>query len=164
MNYIFFDVDGVLNGTDKNGKWIDNEIHISKVSRLLQLAKDTNAKLIMSSTWRTSWNNKGELIENHKYCIALNELLQGQLYSVTPVINYNRNLEIKTWLQENANPEDNFVCFDDEYSYYQNDDFYNNKFIHTAPPHCNGAYGNNDIIGLFNIHIEKAKQILLDKE
>lgn len=117
----------------------------------------------MSSSWRTAWDNNGKLIKNHKYDIILNDLLQNQLYSVTPIINHNRNLEIKTWLQENANIDDNFVCFDDEYSYYQNDDFYKNKFIHTAPPHCNGAYHKNDIVGLFDIHIEKAKQILLER-
>ena len=98
MNYIFFDVDGVLNGTDENGVWIDEEIHIEKVKRLLDLVKTTNAKLVMSSTWRIYWDNNGELVTRREETVLLDNLLRKEgckIYSVTPILSYDRNKEIK---------------------------------------------------------------------
>lgn len=164
MNYIFFDVDGVLNGTDKNGVWIDEEIQIDKVNQLIELAKTTNAKLVMSSTWRTAWDKNGKLIKRRKETILLDELLKKagcELHSITPVLDYDRNKEIKLWLKENTQAIDKFICLDDEYGYYTDDDFYKEKFVHTAPPHCNGAYGNGDVVGLFEKHVAEAKEMLL---
>ena len=164
MNYIFFDVDGVLNGTNEYGIWIEEDVQESKVKLLITLAKETNSKLVMSSTWRKCWNKNGDLIIPKENSILLDNLLKNnncKLYSITPILNYERNEEIKMWLKNNANANDNFVCFDDEYGYYIIDDFFKNRFIHTAPSHCNGAYGNGDVVGLFEHHIEKAKRILL---
>ena len=164
MNYIFFDVDGVLNGTDENGNLIDEEIQIDKVNRLIELAKSTDSKLVMSSTWRTSWDKNGELIKQREKALMLDELLREsdcKLYSITPVLNYDRNIEIKIWLKENAQTDDNFICLDDEYGYYIGDRFYENKFVHTAPSHCNGYYGKGDIVGLFEKHVLKAKDLLM---
>jgi len=165
MNYIFFDVDGVLNGTDQDGNWINDEIHIDKANRLVELAKATNAKLVMSSSWRTAWDKDGKLIkEENKWNLFLDILLREagcELCSVTPVCNHERNIEIKLWLEENAGLDDKFVCLDDEYGYYVDDEFFNGKFIHTAPAHCNGSYGNEDVVGLFDEHVTKAIKILL---
>lgn len=163
MNYIFFDIDGVLNGTDENARWIDDEIQTDKVNRLIALAKGTDAKLVMSSTWRTAWNKDGELIKQRKETILLDTLLRQancKLYSITPVLDYDRNKEIKEWLEENAQTGDNFVCLDDEYGYYINDDFYRGKFVHTAPPHCDGSFRKEDVVGLFDKHVMEAEQIL----
>ena len=164
MNYIFFDVDGVLNGTDEYGRWIDDEIHADKVERLTRLAKTTNARLVMSSTWRTAWNENGELVRESKWTCHLDQLLREancRLYSVTPMCNYDRNTEIKLWLKEHANPNDHFVCLDDEYGYYTGDKFFDGRFVHTAPSHCNGAYGNGDIVGLFETHVAQATESLM---
>lgn len=164
MNYIFFDVDGVLNGTDECGRWIDDEIHADKVKRLTKLAKTTGARLVMSSTWRTAWDENGKLIKETEWTRYLDNLLQKEdchLYSVTPVCDYDRNAEIKLWLQEHADPDDHFVCLDDEYGYYVNDKFFDRRFVHTAPSHCDGSYGNGDIVGLFEKHIVQASEILM---
>lgn len=164
MNYIFFDVDGVLNGTDENGNWIDEEIQVEKVNNLINLAKSTNSKLIMSSTWRTAWNDKGELVKTRKHNILLDELLRNAdcaLYSVTPIIEYNRNKEIKQWLALHAKADDRFICLDDEYGYYVNDEFFNDKFMHTAPSHCNGFYHANDVVGLFTYHVTDGKKLMM---
>lgn len=164
MNYIFFDIDGVLNGTDEYGKWIDDEIQTDKVERLIRLAKTTGARLVMSSTWRTAWNENGELTRKNEWTCRLDKLLQKAncgLYSVTPMCNYNRNTEIKQWLKEHANTNDHFVCLDDEYGYYTGDEFFDNKFVHTAPSHCDGAYKNGDIVGLFEKHVMQATDILI---
>lgn len=167
MNYIFFDVDGVLNGTDKNAVWINEEIQVDKVNRLIRLAKSTDAKLVMSSTWRTAWNKNGDLIKQRRDTLLLDALLKKadcKIYSVTPILDYDRNAEIKLWLKENAKTDDSFICLDDEYGYYKNDCFYQNKFVHTAPSHCNGYYGNGDVVGLFEKHILEAKKLFLKQK
>lgn len=164
MNYIFFDVDGVLNGTDKDGVWIDEEIQIDKVNRLIELAKATNAKLVMSSSWRKYWGETGRLIWRDKEAVLLDDLLRQAncgLYSVTPDIDAVRNKEIKAWLKKYATEPYKFVCLDDEYGYYVDDIFFEGKFVHTAPPHCNGAYGDGDVVGLFEKHVTEAKEMLL---
>jgi len=164
MNYIFFDIDGVLNGTDENGVWIDEEIQIDKVNQLIELAKTTNSKLVMSSTWRTAWDKDGELIKKRKETLLLDGLLREagcKLHSITPILNYDRNKEIKMWLKENSQAGDKFICLDDEYGYYIDDDFYKENFVHTAPSHCNGSYSNGDVVGLFEKHVAEAKEILL---
>lgn len=164
MNYIFFDVDGVLNGTDECGRWINDEIHADKVARLAKLAKTTGARLVMSSTWRTAWNENGMLTKKHEWTKYLDNLLHDAdcpLYSVTPVCDYDRNTEIKMWLKDHADSDDRFVCLDDEYGYYTGDKFFDEKFIHTAPSHCNGGYGHGDIVGLFDEHIAQAMKILM---
>ena len=165
MNYIFFDIDGVLNGTDKNGNWIDKDIQEDKVNRLIYLAKTTNAKLVMSSTWRTAWNKNGELIKRMEHTSILDKILREagcRLYSITPVMANDRNKEIKLWLKENTLSSDRFICLDDEYEYYSNDDFFAGRFVHTAPSHCNGSYGVGDVVGLFDKHVEQAI-LLLEK-
>lgn len=157
--YIFFDVDGVLNGTDENGEFVETEIHEDKVDTLISLAKATNAKLIMTSSWRTAWNEDGRLCKNSECNLKLHKLLKDAgcpLYSVTPILSYKRGLEIKQWLTEHAKEDFSFVCLDDEKSYYINDSFFKNSFIHTAPEHCDGAWGSEDIVGLFQCHVQKA--------
>ncbi len=163
MNYIFFDVDGVLNGTDKDGKFIDSEIHEDKVDILIEIAKRSNSKLVMSSSWRVAWNSDGTLKKERDRNVKLHQMLKDAgypLYSVTPVIEHNRDVEIKEWLKQNSTKDDKFVCLDDEKSYYQKDKLLKNRFVHTAPDHCDGYYGDGDVVGLFESHIAKALKIL----
>lgn len=162
MNYIIFDVDGVLNGTDANANWIDEDIDMNKLKNLILLAKATDAKLVMSSTLRTAWNEKGKLIRKNSNTVLLHNALKKvgcPLYSVTPIINYERGEEIKQWLSEHAE-EDHFICLDDEKIYYENDSFFDGKFIQTAPAHCNGAYGKDDVVGLFASHVAKGIELI----
>lgn len=163
MKYIFFDIDGVLNGTDENGNLIDDEIHIDKVNNLIKIVKATGAKLVMSSSWRRNWDENGNLKSSLEPAKLLTDLLIAAdcpIYSITPFIDYERDKEIKEWLSQYAVTGSSFVCLDDEKSYYKNDVFFNNKFIHTAPAHCDGAYGHGDVVGLFDSHVTKAISIL----
>lgn len=165
--YIFFDIDGVLNGTDENGEFIDAEVHEDKVNALILIAKATNAKLVMASSWRTAWNEDGSLCKSSECNLKLHNMLKDAgcpLYSITPVLSYERGLEIKQWLTEHAKEGFSFVCLDDEKSYYINDAFFKNSFIHTAPAHCDGAWGSEDIVGLFQEHVQKAIDLFHNQE
>ena len=69
-NIIFLDVDGVLNShlyveqyKDKRGEWLnlsqrEQNLDPKAVKMLDQLCKDTNSKIVLSSTWRLGDDGK----------------------------------------------------------------------------------------------------------
>ena len=145
MNIIFFDIDGVLNYYKSHG--IDWDI----VDNLIQLAKDTDAKLVMSSSWRDVLINPERNSEpDKKYIHHLIDAM-GDLYiGHTPMFDDedNRELEIQEWLDEHPNV-DHFVIFDDlDYRFAE---FFDERFIKTS------GFNNK---GLTMENIAQAKEIL----
>jgi alpha-amylase/alpha-mannosidase (GH57 family) len=129
MKIIFLDVDGVLN-TPKTIKkfgfdFIDN-ILVALVARIV---RETEAKIVLSSTWRVQEKDKNIVIQ------ALSQ--HGlELFDCTPVIERSggwteggwvrRNEEIQAWL--NNNQAQKFAILDDfddaciEGSFFQTDE------------------------------------------
>lgn len=65
MKVIFLDIDGVMNCYNKDEKWKDRKdkehmIHDEMVQRLNHIIKETDCKLVLSSTWRKDpdWKEK----------------------------------------------------------------------------------------------------------
>lgn len=111
MKVIFLDVDGVLNsdeyikGTIKsNIQGIEKHVDVEKIKLLRQAINQTNAKVVLTSSWRLT-----------KMAQELIKLLitYGIYADSTPYIRNERGLEIKQWLADNQNVED-FVILDDE--------------------------------------------------
>ena len=111
MKVIFLDVDGVLNsdeyikGTIKsNIQGIEKHVDVKKIKLLRQAIDQTNAKVVLTSSWRLT-----------KMAQELIKLLitYGIYVNSTPYIRNERGLEIKQWLADNQNVED-FVILDDE--------------------------------------------------
>ncbi len=111
MKVIFLDVDGVLNsdeyikGTIKsNIQGIEKHVDVEKIKLLRQAIDQTNAKVVLTSSWRLT-----------KMAQELIKLLitYGIYADSTPYIRNERGLEIKQWLADNQNVED-FVILDDE--------------------------------------------------
>lgn len=111
MKVIFLDVDGVLNsdeyikGTIKsNIQGIEKHVDVEKIKLLRQAIDQTNAKVVLTSSWRLT-----------KMAQELIKLLitYGIYVNTTPYIRNERGLEIKQWLADNQNVED-FVILDDE--------------------------------------------------
>ena len=111
MKVIFLDVDGVLNsdeyikGTIKsNIQGIEKHDDVEKIKLLRQAIDQTNAKVVLTSSWRLT-----------KMAQELIKLLitYGIYVNSTPYIRNERGLEIKQWLADNQNVED-FVILDDE--------------------------------------------------
>lgn len=113
---IFLDVDGVLNDKDtptrtKRGYLFVDE---SKILLLKKIVDATQAKIVLSSTWRYDRNDQrynGEFLEL-KEALAAHGL---EIYSYTPVdaIGIRRGMEIKAWL--GTHPEvKKYVILDDE--------------------------------------------------
>lgn len=156
MKIVFLDIDGVLNSNafwDKccaNGN-IDEEIDDEAVLRLKIIVEKTNALIVLSSSWR-------ELNSNNELRHYLNTKLAQHgltIYDQTPKIDFNRPLEIKTWIMNH--PElniDGFVSLDDD---YDEKDYLSvglgGKTIHTS-------FYDPDCGGLQDIHIEEAISII----
>lgn len=114
MKVIFLDVDGVLNGgkTDGYSRKLIGDVYFQRLKRLVDT---TNAKVVLSSSWRIGYDP-----ESHAPSKTLHDKLKGMgvdLYGMTPLIKWfdgkTRGDEIREWLVKH--PEvDHFVILDDD--------------------------------------------------
>lgn len=106
---IFLDFDGVITIPP------DWDINIEKLKKLKEIIDDTDAKIVISSSWRgeTIEKTKDFWFKNVKRC-SKNRMLNwfvDNLYDVTPIAG-NRGEEIQRWLD--AHEVENYVILDDE--------------------------------------------------
>ncbi|MGM9878818.1 MAG: HAD domain-containing protein [Bacilli bacterium] len=135
MKAVFLDIDGVLVHSKYENKENEN-IDEEKIKLLKKIIDETDAKIILSSSWRSFYESDGKLY--HYECFyKLKELLkkhQLEIYSQTPslvleaikdfdnkTIKFNpettRAGEINLWL--NNNDVESFVILDDEKSEWE---------------------------------------------
>lgn len=123
MNYlIFLDIDGVLNTANYQtlrqllGKDIsDLHGHLfspSAVRNLQRLIKWTNAKIVLSSSWRLDGLDVMRRMWKERK-------MPGEIYDNTPYVNardypkFTRGIEINTWLEKNGYLGCPYVIIDD---------------------------------------------------
>ena len=150
INVIFLDIDGVLNGYnfwnllgwDIISKFKSNRlkswyreltepfgVHERKVKRLAKIVHKTDAKIVISSSWRSGLqsnllNDKMKRLHNlfDKYNIGI--------YDYTPIMpSGKRENEILAWLFKNPNVN-SFVILDDDN--YDLQHFMGNNLIQTS--------------------------------
>jgi len=129
MKIIFLDIDGVLNSFEKltdpeatkKNKWnptllqrfgINLEVFPEHVKRLNKITKATDAKLVMSTSWRI-----GDLEWWAELVILLhNSGVKGFILGRTPNGRYkNRGNEIRAWLKEHRDENiESFIILDDD--------------------------------------------------
>lgn len=123
--YIFLDIDGVLNSEHTLNESCENMnqkltsiISDQLVKNLSYVVKKTDAKIILSSSWRVYFNNNIKN-PNNIFAIALLASLNKynlKLHDMTPFIkgpySNERGLEIKTYIDEHN--IENYVVIDDE--------------------------------------------------
>ena len=120
MKIIFLDIDGVLTSDmyeeSRLEKRDDNRIDLSRVKLLAELVKSTDAKIVLTSTWRVDWNKISLLCGDYgKYlnqCLATYNL---SIFDKTPFISYlgDRRKEILIWLSRHRGEVESFVIIDD---------------------------------------------------
>ena len=92
MKIIFLDINGVI---DTNWKFGQKEcdLDLSKLKILKRIIDNTNAKIVLSSTWRIN-------VENRRMIIRLLKSCDMSLHDYTPLRKHNekRCVEIKEWL------------------------------------------------------------------
>lgn len=130
MKVIFLDVDGVINGVwpmprkgiDPDRDELEFKIFKEENYRILswpnykavdllnRLIKETKAKVVISSAWRSRTDIKQtRLQKTFKECG-----LECEIIGMTPELNgLNRGTEIKIWLDDNVDVE-SYVIIDDE--------------------------------------------------
>lgn len=120
--FIFLDIDGVLNTANYQtwrqlwGKDIsDLHGHLfapSPVRNLRRLIKWTNAKIVLSSSWRMDGLETMRQMWNERN-------MPGEIYDITPYVNAReypigtRGVEIRKWLEEYGGENYKFVIIDD---------------------------------------------------
>jgi len=120
MKVIFLDIDGVLNSemydASRTENTTDGYIDLSRVKLLADIVNVTDAKIVLSSTWRLDWDKSSELCgEDGKYinqCLAKYGLV---VMDKTPFISFfsDRRKEILTWLSNHRSEVESFVILDD---------------------------------------------------
>lgn len=153
---IFLDIDGVLN-TDSGGPKIEEQF----VKRLAHIVQETGAEIILSSSWRLCYARCVDAEQDYMddgvaLLLETLEKYQLQITGMTPDMAsgaYARPLEIRTWLQEQADTE-RFVILDDETFWVWN--WLADYFVCTA--HLNEK--NKYEYGLTDKDAEKAIRIL----
>lgn len=183
-NIIFLDIDGVLNGYNKWNllgwkivcltkskrlrHWYRKltdpfGVHKRKVKRLAKIVRATNAKVVMSSSWRFGWWNKPyeELFEDQKKLTDLLNKCDIEVIDITPESpDHRRDKEIKEWLTTHKDLVKRFVILDDER--YDLECFVGSHLVQTS------SVGKGEMImghnredtGLKNKHVKQAIEIL----
>jgi len=135
VKVIFLDVDYVLNHEGSKSKFGDwRGIDSYHVKQLKKIVNETNAILVLSSSWRLNLNYIGEEMEQPMEYLKKRLGKYGlHISSVTPNIKWNkRGEEIKKWLDDNNDVEiESFVILDDEEFDYKKQNLLNN-FVRTT--------------------------------
>ena len=115
MLIIFLDFDGVLNS--KKYIALKNEPGVCFDPECLNLLKEivlkTNAKIVLTSSWREHWDKDEKLCDETG--VFINQAFKSlgfKIFDKTPSLNLRREQEIKEWLNQNQYV-DNFVVLDD---------------------------------------------------
>ena len=154
MKIIFLDIDGVINSDTYLKSRPDNSdynrIDMSRIKLLADLVKSTDAKIVLTSTWRVDWNMSplfcGDFGKYINECFAVYGLY---VLDKTPVISLlsHRRKEILTWLSSHLGEVESFVILDDiSYGWEE----LGGRVVITNPK------GN----GLEEEHVQKAREIL----
>ena len=159
MKVLFADVDGVL-ATPKSYKTIlsvpvDKEHCIDKdynsfsakaVANLNKIIKATDAKIVISSTWRKLYSL--EALQS----IFVQEGIKGEVIGLTPILNapFGRGEEILEWIELNSVPERYAVIDDDVHDIL---DYHPNNTVYVM-----GGWGGG--AGLLAEHAKQTIEIL----
>jgi hypothetical protein len=185
LKIIFLDIDGVLNGYNrwntlgwkiicklnckKLRKWYANitdpcGIHKSKVKRLAKIIKDTDAKVVLSSSWRYSlWKRPyEEMTDRQKKFIDACRKYNIEIIDITPSLpQCKRDQEILEWLSKHEEEVESFIILDDENTHltlFDDDE----KFIQTSsvPKGVMICGYDHEDTGLKDKHVKEAIRVL----
>ena len=157
MKLIFLDVDGVLNCSSTKAR-LDTFIFVEekKIELLKQLVDRTDAKIVLSSTWRHGWADLENGLDSRdaRHFIALRDKLREyeiELFDYTAITNGamdRRGEEIGLWLEKHSEIMiDGMVILDDLNGMY-------------VRPYAKHLVRTSFMKGLEEKHVELAMKIL----
>lgn len=125
MKIIFLDVDGVLNHSKCNARVGSCILGISDrlVSNLATIVRATNAKIVLTSSWKAHWqrNTRSRDQESVMGKYLQNKLLKQKIYIFDKTKDYsdNRGEGIKHWLAKHKDVTKWVVLDDDIFPDYE---------------------------------------------
>lgn len=179
MKIIFLDIDGVLNGYNPRIYYFYRimyvlrlnklarslvdifGVHESKVKRLAKIVKATDAKIVVSSSWRRAWSRYASGSGNHipQDIYRLAKLFHKYNIPVIGTTGYDsqgrRGIEILQWLAKHESELYSFCIIDDEK--FDIESLFSDRLIYTGSKDYRTGYW-----GLRNKHISQAIAILND--
>ncbi len=111
MKIIFLDMDGVINFRYSRG-WLLDRWESDLVERINKITDKTNAKIVLSSTWRKSFNNLDECQEKLDSMGFKVEVIG--MTPVLPKIDIERGDEIQSFINMVDFEIEKFIIIDDE--------------------------------------------------
>lgn len=131
ISIVFLDVDGVLNCTETNGNIDDDKLELLK-----EIINKTNAKIVISSSWRTTTKKLKRLSQ------ALNKY-EMDYFDKTPQLQKyqkpekNRVIEIESYLStiKKQYKIDKWISIDDYNLIKFNNKLFEYHFVNTSPFH-----------------------------
>lgn len=149
MKVVFLDIDGVLNSEDYVYSCREYGIAIDPTRMVLlkQIIDKTNAKIVLSTSWREHWEKTPN--ECGKIGLQINSIFSQynlEILDKTPNLRTRREQEIWYWLNKHPQVK-NFIVLDDMFLCAE---FLDGHFIKTS----------NHFDGLDEADVEKAIGIL----
>lgn len=124
MNYIFLDIDGVLNSEPFMKMHIYDKVSIdeSKIKLLSKIVKECDAKIILTSSRRITFTKNLKPKDNNRTAKELIRLLNKyeiSLFARTKIYDVDwdkalREEEIREYINKNLTKDDNYIILDDE--------------------------------------------------
>ncbi len=119
MKVIFLDIDGVLNSKRyDNARDIIKEqfIDITRVQLVSQIVEQTGAVIVLSTTWRTYWQQGGSNNDTGRYIDETFASCGLSIFDKTPLLKVTgteRPREIALWIQQCQHSIEQYVILDD---------------------------------------------------
>lgn len=135
MNFIFLDVDGVLNSKpyfeSQKGKSGFTEISDFHLQMLSKIYHECDAKIVLTSTWKDISDTRDALSNKmYQYLVDSLKKYNMEIFSKTCDIECNRPLEIRQWLSDYIiDLEDGHKLQNDPYNSRVAYRWLNNKFV-----------------------------------
>ena len=116
LKIIFLDFDGVITIPETR-----YNISLEKVKLIEEIIKDTDAKIVISSTWRTGCKNREDFV--NKLLVSWREITSGlekdsifvnAIYDVTDREGKDRGEEIQRWLDIHEDEVESYAILDDD--------------------------------------------------
>jgi len=154
MKIIFLDIDGVLNSRvyDRKRNWNEQtDIDETRLPLIKEIVDATDAKIVLSSTWRQHWDKDPNRCDvDGRYINKTFAKFGLAIFDKTPYLGNTalRREEISKWLKETEQDIEAFVIIDD-YRYGWGD--LSDHFVKTDP---------NFRMGIEKEHVERAIKIL----
>ncbi len=145
---LFLDFDGVLNSKawiKTPDKYLKSPIEPCKMNLLKRIISETNAKIVLTTSWREFWQfDKKHTNKTGEYIDKIFERYGLSVFSKTPDISFfERDKEVDFWLKDHYSQNvKSFCVLDDVEELFQNNLVIKKHLILTNP---NEGISENDV-------------------